>query len=221
MACREKRTAGSTVDWRSRRAEIAKAALPIFLQRHWTALSVEEFAEEIGFTYWQVYYSFDGLEDIYRASISQLADIVADAVGCPPTASASVNRTIQDYIRFAATIVRSEAYGQLLFLRLRDAHPEPWVRHIYDTRIAAPLRRGLEQAIAEAGAHNDLKIVLLHGARGRCLMTLEAALALPRLLSQDEFVDEGFERTVSSVAKDMFAATCTFDGFEQGAVEAA
>ena len=221
MACREKRTAGSTVDWRSRRAEIADAALPIFLERHWSALSVEEFAEAIGFTYWQVYYSFDGLEDIYRASVALLAETLADAVAAPPAPSASVSRTIQDYVRFAADIVRSEAYGQLLFLRLRDAYPEPWVRHVYDTRIAAPLRRGLEKAIAEAGAQNDLKIVLLHGARGRCLMSLEAALALPRLLSKEDFVEEGFEKTVASVAKDMFASTCTFDGFDQDDVQAA
>lgn len=220
MACSKKNRIGKAIDWRERRAAIAAGALPLFLERPWSAVSVEDIAARLEISYWQVYYSFDGLEDIYRACVARLIEQVEDRIAAPPPPGPSVNRTIQDYVRHAADIVGSDAYQHLLFLRLRDEHTDPWIRTAYEGRIAEPLRAGLETAVAEAGDRSELSIVLLHGMRERCLMMLEAALALPRLLQHGEFVDETFERTVSTVAKEVFAATCTFDGFDRASAAA-
>lgn len=221
MDCNGKRRARSTVEWRKRRSIIADAALPIFGERHWSGLSVEDIAEKTGNSYWKIYYSFDGLEDLYRTCIARLVDRVADTIVDAPENCASVNRTIHIYVRYAAEIVRSEAYGRLLFFRLRDGHAESWVRTSYEREIADPLRRGLEHAVVSAGEQFGIEMIMLHGAQDRYLMMLEAALAMPKLLNRDDYVDEVFERTVATVAKDMVAATCTFDGFDQAAIAAA
>ncbi|MEM8695959.1 MAG: TetR/AcrR family transcriptional regulator [Pseudomonadota bacterium] len=215
MASDKKRPTGTAVDWRERRNAITAGALPLFIERPWSSMGVDEIAAHIGISYWQVYYSFDGLEDIYRACVSRLVDTIADRIDNPPAPHSSVNRTVQDYVRHAADIVASEEYRHLLFLRLRDGHSEHWLKTAYDGKVAEPLRTGLEAAVAEAGERHDLKIVLLHGARERCLMMLETALALPKLLHDGDIVDDGFDRTVTTISKEVFAATCTFDGFDQ------
>lgn len=210
MTCNGTRKA---IDWQERREDIAARVLPLYLARPWSAVSIDEIAENLSISYWQVYYSFDGQEDVYRACVTRLIDAVTMRIEQAPVALASVNRTIQDYVRHAANIVGSEAYQHLLFLRLRDEHSDPWIRTAYENRIAEPLRKGLEDAVSRAGRQHDLKIVILHGIRERCLTRLEAALALPKLLQYSDFVDQMFEKTVATVAKEVFAATCTFDGF--------
>lgn len=222
MACTEKRTTGKAIDWQERREEIAANVLPLYIARPWAAVSINDMAENLGISYWQVYYSFDGQEDVYRTCVARLIDTVAKRIEKAPAPLASVNRTIQDYIRHAADIVGSDAYQHLLFLRLRDEHTDPWIRTAYENRIAEPLRKGLEDAVTHAGKQHNLKIVILHGVRERCLTMLEAALALPKLLQHNDFVDQTFDRTVAAVAKEVFTATCTFDGFgEQDGVPSA
>lgn len=201
------------IDWQDWREDIATRVLPLYLARPWNGVSIDEIAEALGVSYWQVYYAFDGQEDIYRACVNHLIGAVSQRIAAAPGALPSVNRTIQNYVRHCADIVGSDAYRHLLFLQLRDGHCEPWVRTAYENSIAAPLRKGLEDSVVDAGQHHDLKIVVLHGAPERCLTRLEAALALPKLLQHSDFVDQMYEKTVSSVAKEVFAATCTFDGF--------
>ena len=217
MAGTEKRRARTSIDWQGRREAIADGVLPLYITRPWAAVSIDEIAEHLGISYWQVYYSFDGQEDVYRACVTRLIDSVTKHIAKAPVPAGSVNRTIQNYVRHAADIVGSDAYQQLLFLRLRDEHTDPWIRTAYENRIAEPLRQGLEDAVTRAGKQHDLNIVILHGARERSLTMLEAALALPKLLQRTDFVDEMFDRTVSAVTKEVFTATCTFDGFGEQA----
>ena len=213
MACSDPPTRQRAIDWQERREDIAARALPLYVARPWTTVSIDEIAEDLGIGYWQVYYSFDGQEDVYRASATRLIDDLAMRIADAPAARDSVNRTIQSYIRHAADIVGSEPYQQLLFLRLRDGPSDPWIRMAYENRIAEPLCKGLEDAVTHAGEQHDLKIVILHGICERFLTMLEAALALPKLLQYGDFVDQMFDRTIVTVTKEVFAATCTFDGF--------
>jgi len=215
MTCTEKRTTRKAIDWQERREDITAGVLPLYIARPWAAVSIEDIADNLGISYWQVYYSFDGQEDVYRGCVTRLIETVTKRFEEAPIPLASVNRAIQNYIRHAADIVASDAYQHLLFLRLRDEHTDPWIRTAYENKIAEPLRKGLEDAVAQAGKRHGLKIVILHGVRERCLTMLEAALALPKLLQHNDFVDQTFDRTVSAVAKEVFAATCTFDGFSE------
>lgn len=213
MARSETPSARKAIDWQDWREDIATRVLPLYLARPWSGVSIDEIAEALGVSYWQVYYAFDGQEDIYRACANYLIGAVSQRIAAAPGALSTVNGTIQNYVRHCADIVGSDAYRHLLFLQLRDGHSDPWVRTAYENSIAAPLRKGLEDAVAQAGRRHDLKIVILHGIPERCLTRLEAALALPKLLQHSDFVDQMYEKTVSSVAKEVFASTCTFDGF--------
>lgn len=208
-----KRPTGSSVDWQMRRLTIATDVLDLYLEKPWPNVSIEDIAERLSVSYWQVYYSFDGQADIYRAAIGRLIDTIAAKITVTPGIRPSVNQTIQHYVRYAADVVDSDAYQKLLFLCLRDEHTDPWVKSAYENRIAEPLRQGLEDAVSRAGDDNDLKLIMLHDVRDRYLTMLEATLALPKLLNHGKFVVQNFEQTVSATAKHIFQSTCTFDGF--------
>jgi AcrR family transcriptional regulator len=208
-----KRPTGSIIDWRKRREDIAIGALALYLERPWPNVGIEEIAERLGISYWQVYYSFDGQEDVYKAAVDRLIDRLAHRIAQAPVPGASVNRTIHAYVRHAAAIVGSESYAQLVFLAMRDEHTDLWVKAAYEKKIAGPLRQGLEIAVKHAGHKAGLDMIVLHGASDRYLTMLETALALPRLLRRDEFADGNFEKAIAETAKEVWSATCTFDGF--------
>lgn len=207
------RSEGDAVDWRRRRAEITRAAMPLYLERPWPSVPLEEICERAGISYWQVYYSFDGQEDIYRAAVTALIDALADMVAAAPGADPTVSRTIQCHVRHAAAAVHSKAYRDLLFLCLRDAHAEPWIATAYEHRIAEPLRKGLEDAVTESGARNGMTLVMLHGVRERYLAMLEATLAIPKLLPRPDCVAPDPEQAIAETCKLVTSSTCTFDGF--------
>ena len=209
----EKRPAGTCVDWQARRSSIATDVLDLYLEKPWPNVSIDEIAERLGISYWQVYYAFDGQEDIYRAAVNRLVDMIANMSSFTPKTNLSVSQSIQDYVRYAAGIVSSDEYRKLLFLCLRDQHTDPWVKTAYDQRIAEPLRQGLEITVARAGARTGMDLCVLHGERDSYLTKLEATLALPKLLRHDDFVTSHVENAIASTAKQIFSATCTFDGF--------
>lgn len=212
-----KRPRGAIVDWRKRRDEIAAAVLPLYMERHWSGLPLDEIAERLEFGYGQIYYAFDGKEDMYRAAVNRLVDRLTAQLAVAPVILPSVNGTVRAYIDRAADIVGSEDYARLLFFAMRDSHSDPWVHRIYETKIAVRLRGGLEDAVRCAGERAGLDLILLQGAAEQFLPTLESALALPRLLGRDAFAEQNCERTVAAVARDISAATCNFDGLAAGA----
>ena len=216
----ESRPNESRVDWQKRRSTIAVDALPLYLERPWPNVSIDEIAARLNVSYWKIYYSFDGQEDIYRATVS---NIVKTITATPPfdwRKALSVSQSIHEYVRYTARIVSSDMYQKLLFLCLRDQHTDPWVKSTYEQKIAEPLRQGLEDAVVAAGARSGIDLCVMHGERERYLTMLEAALTLPKLLRQDDFVASHFESIIASTAKHVFSATCTFDGFGESAAAA-
>ncbi|RED16309.1 TetR/AcrR family transcriptional regulator [Parasphingopyxis lamellibrachiae] len=209
----ESRPATPCINWQTRRAAIADGVLDLYLEKPWPNVSIDDIAERLGTSYWKIYYSFDGQEDIYRAAINRLVDTITNRDSFTAHSKLSVSQSIQEYIRYAAGIVGSDEYRKLLFLCLRDQHTNPFVKAAYNQKIAEPLCQGLENTIAQAGSRNGLDLYVLHGERDAYLTRLEATLALPKLLGRDNFPNTQFENTVATTAKQVFAATCTFDGF--------
>ena len=173
---------GPTANWQKRRRKIASGVRSLYLQRSWPTVPIEDIAKHLGISYWQVYHSFDGQEDIYRAAVSGLAESLSHDIARAPAPQPSAHRTIREYIRFSADIIGDERYRQLLFLTIRDAASDPWVSRCYETNVAAPLRLGLENSVARSGELSGLHIVLLHQTGERFLAKLEAMLALPKML---------------------------------------
>ncbi|WP_299321336.1 TetR/AcrR family transcriptional regulator [Parasphingopyxis sp.] len=211
-----KRPRGTAIDWRKRRDEIAAAVLPLYMERHWDSFPLDEIAERLDIGYWQIYYSFDGKEEMYRAAVNRLVERLTAHLATAPKILSSVNGTARAYIAQAAEIIGSEDYARLLFFAMRDSHSDPWVHRAYEAKIADPLRSGLEKAVRDAGKAAGLDLILLKGAAEQFLTTLESALALPRLLGRDGFADQNGERAVAAVVRDISAATCNFDGLAGG-----
>lgn len=208
-----KRTRESTVDWRTRRDEIAAAVLPLYMERHWSGVALDEIAERLDIGCRQIHSSFDGKEDIYRATVNRLVERLTTQLAETPEILNSVTGTVRAYVAWAADMIGGEDYARLLFFAMRDSHSDPWVHSAYEAKVAAPLRNGLEKAVRDAGRRAGLDLILLDGAAEQFLTSLESALALPRLLGRDAFADRNCEPAVAAVARDVSAATCNFDGF--------
>lgn len=205
----------AAIGWQKRRSEIAADVRSLFLKKPWPTVSIEEIAGQLGISYWQVYHSFDGQEDVYRAAVSLLVDSVACEIEISPSPQRSIRRTVNEFVWFAGSIINSERYRQLLFLMIRDAASDPWIAQIYETKIAAPLRDNLDRSVAKAGDISHTKVILLHGTCERAIAKLEARLALPGMHCNAAYIDTDLEKAVSEVCKEVIASACTFDGFSE------
>lgn len=213
MPLRSRSSCNQAIDWQQRRQEIATGALKLYLERPWPHLSIEDISAELGLSYWQVYYSFDGREDIYRTAVSQIVNSIAFEIARRPKPCPSINQTIRHYVRYCAHIVAHENYKTLLFLRIRDEIANPLLAMTYERKVAFPLRSGLEQSVYHAGDLNNLNLIILHGACERFLTALERSLAFPKLLKSGPEYDPDFEKIVSETTKEISSMTCSFDGF--------
>lgn len=189
--------------------------MPLYLERPWSAVSIEEIAEHLSLSYWQIYYSFDCREDIYRAAVSLLVQGVRRKVQSAPPAASSVNRTVHRYVRHVAAVVGSDTYRNLLFLCIRDGQSDPWVKTQFEQQIAEPLRAGLEEAIARSGERLGLELVLLHGLRDWFLSALESSLCFPKLMHRETDSREEYDHVIAGVEKRILSGTCSFDGLNK------
>lgn len=201
----------SVIDWQERRRDIADSALPLFLNRPWPNVSIEEIGAESDLSFWQVYYSFDGQEDVYRAAIMRLYEKLAEEFAAQPAPAATIQQTISEFVDHVAAIVQSPRYRQLLYLRVRDERVEPWLGIQHEKRIVRPLIRALETAIEASGHRMGMKIAVEEDCFRRALASLEANLSLPRLL-QDGGLDEDFcQQTIRTSSKKIWAGTFQMD----------
>ena len=201
----------SVIDWQERRREIADNALPLFLSRPWPNVSIEEIGAKCDLSFWQVYYSFDGQEDVYRATIMRLYEKLAENIADKPAPAATIRQTISDFVDHVAAIVQSRRYRHLLYLRVRDERVEPWLRIQHEKRIVRPLIKALEAAIETSSHSMGLDIAVDEHCCRRTLASLEASLSLPRLL-QDDGLDEDFcQQAIRSSSKKIWAGTFHMD----------
>ncbi|QLC23039.1 TetR/AcrR family transcriptional regulator [Parasphingopyxis sp. CP4] len=201
----------SAIDWQERRRDIADNALPLFLSRPWPNVSIEEIGAECDMSFWQVYYSFDGLEDVYRAAIMRLFENLSEEFAAQPEPAATIQQTISDFVDHVAAIVQSPRYRQLLYLRVRDERIEPWLGIQHEKRIVRPLIIALGTAIETSGHRMGMEIAVDEQCCRRTLASLEANLSLPRLL-QDDGLDEDFcQQAIRSSSKKLWAGTFHMD----------
>ncbi|QLC24756.1 TetR/AcrR family transcriptional regulator [Parasphingopyxis algicola] len=211
MAARARPSNGSVIDWRKRRQEIADRALPLFLARPWANVTVEDIAAETGLSFWQIYYSFDGQEDVYRTSVTRLFDRLAKRVADRPEPGKTVLETVRKHVDFTAGILRDRSYRQILYLRIRDEPMEPWLSIQYRKKIAVPLIRNVKSAVSEAGNRQGLSIAVDDECCRQMLASLEARIAFPSLLHSEEIDTQSSDRAVDSSARTLWAATYNLD----------
>lgn len=177
------RKVGRAVDWRTRRCEITERVSDMYIERPWINISMEAVAERAGISCWQVYRSFDGQEDIYRAVVGKLLADVESAIAIPPKAQDSVCEYISAYTCWLVDLLVARRYCDLAYLNLRDGPSEPWLIMNFSRRIRAPLYRRLETEIVAIGRKHDLSLRCDRIAIRGALAGLEASATLTILLT--------------------------------------
>jgi AcrR family transcriptional regulator len=172
---------------------------------------VEEIAAETDLSFWQIYYSFDGQEDVYRASVMRLFERLAERIANRPGPGETVLETVKRHVDFTAQILRDRSYRQILYLRIRDEPMEPWLGIQYRKKIAVPLIENLKVAVSEAGNRQGLSIAVDDECCRRMLASLEARIAFPSLLNSEEIDVQSSEQAVDSSARKLWAATYSVD----------
>lgn len=201
-----RRAAAPTVDWRRRRQQIVERVTDLYLERPWINISIETVAERAGLSFWQVYHSFDGQEDVYRAVVGRLLASIEVEIDAAPRASDTVRATIVDYVDCITTLYLSDDYRGLVFLELRDGPSEPWLAMNVRCRIRKRIRTGLESRIAAAGRRHGLSIVCDGEILERSLAALEANTALTSLLVESVVQDRTTETAKAKVVTDIWRA---------------
>lgn len=207
MSARPRPSNGSVIDWKKRRRTVAGKALPLFLNRPWPNVTIADIAAEADMSFWQIYYSFDGQEDVYRAAVALLIDEVADMLAARPDAEGTVLETVNRFVELAGRALQSQSYRQLLYLRIRDEPTEPWLGIQYRRKIAAPLIEGLKSAISQSGRLQGLDIAIDDDCCRQTFASLEASLAFPALLEDRGPDDELSRHVIHTSARKIWAGT--------------
>src|SRR5206468_13133889 len=120
--------------------------------------------------------------NLFRAAVARLIRRIEARLSAMPTDALSVSEGVRRYTSFAADLMQDEAYAQFAYLLIRDRCVEPMLEEAYESRIARPLRGGLEKIVRTAGLKHDLIILLGEASSREFMKSLEAEFVLPRLL---------------------------------------
>lgn len=200
------------------RAEICAAALPMFLERPITDLTLKAVAEAMGASFWPVYRQFETREALYRASVTPLLESVAAAALRCPRVTTSVGAAVVACVRHASELMQHSAYRDIFFLLLRDGASQDWIEPIYRERIVGALVRGFEAAVRRAGDQHGLVIGIRPGASQRIIRTLESTILVPRLLPNSvPLSDEELAAARQAAISALMAATYAVEFSEPAA----
>ncbi len=181
---RPDRADGAIVDWQSRRQHIVENVTELYIERPWVNVSIEAIADRADLSFWQVYYSFDGQEDVYRAVVGRLFANIEAQLDAAPRASDTVRGTIADLVDWIETLFLSTDYRRLIFLKLRDGPSEPWLAMNFQRKIRDRVHAALEAQISAAGRNHGLSILCDTDSIKLSVARLEAATALINLVDE-------------------------------------
>ena len=170
------------IDKAARADQAADAALAMFLERPREAVTIEALAERAGLTYWQVHRFHGNARNLFRAALARLIQKIENRLSGAPVEALSVGDGVRRYTAYAAEIMQDEAYGQFVYLLIRDRCVEPMLEEAYESRIAGPLRAGLERLVRSFGLDRGTMILLGANSSREFVKNLEAEFVLPRLL---------------------------------------
>jgi hypothetical protein len=165
----------------ARADRVARATIALLVEDAREEVTLGAVAERAGLSYWQVYRSHGHAKVLFRSAIGNLIRRMEAELRTAPTEAPSVNEGIHNYAAFAAGFLQSELYLQFAYLLIRDRCVEPKLEEGY-RRIMRALRGGLETIVSNAGLNHGLIILLGPDAARELVSSLEAELALPKLL---------------------------------------
>ncbi len=194
------------------RADIAAAALPLFLARPGASVPLREVAAAMGVDFFVVYRQFPDRDRLYEAAVTPLVEGIAARAAAAPRKPRSVGDAVTGQLRHIAELFQTRAYRELLYLVMRDGALQPWLEEAYRNSVATPLERNLEAAVRRGGEALGLTVGIHPGTAARVLRQLEAALVAPALLPGAEAVlPADVEAARDMAAKRLVAATYALD----------
>ena len=200
------------------RSDIRAAALPLFLERPATDMTLRGVAEAMGASFWTVYRQYETREALYRAAVTPLLDAVAAAAGRTPRVTTSVGAAVTACVRHAVELMQRSRYRDVFFLLLRDGASQDWIEPIYRERIVGGLVRGFEAAVRRAGDQHGLVIGIRPGSSQRVIRTLESTILVPRLLPNSvPLSDEELAAARQAAINTLMAATYAVEFSEPAA----
>lgn len=200
------------------REQIRAAALPLFLERPVTDLTLRAVAEAMGASFWPVYRQYETREALYRAAVTPLLETVAAGAARMPRVTTSVGAAVHACVRHAVDLMQRSRYRDVFFLLLRDGASQDWIEPIYRERIVGTLVRGFDAAVRKAGDQHDMVIGIRPGVSQRVIRTLESTILVPRLLPNSvPLSDEELTAARQAAVNTLMAATYAVEFAESAA----
>jgi AcrR family transcriptional regulator len=170
------------------RARLIEAAGRVFARRGFQAASVEEIAEEAGYSHGAVYSNFDGkaelflavFEDYMAQRVRELAETQADLADDAPLEVRA--RALADQWMDRLTRDRESFVLHMEFVAHADRDPE--LARRFGTRSAA-MRQALSRYIAQFHREADAELAMPADDLALILRALGVGLAIESLVSPD------------------------------------
>jgi AcrR family transcriptional regulator len=170
------------------RAELIATATTVFARRGYNGASVEEIAEEAGYSHGAVYSNFEGKADLFLAVFEdymaeRVRELAATQAALPPDASLEARaRALADQWMDRLARDRESVVLHMEFIAHADRDPELAKR--FGTRSAA-MREALSRYISHYQEEAGVELALPADELALVLRALGIGLAIESLVSPD------------------------------------
>lgn len=195
-----------------RRTALLRQAQPLLFDHPLGELSLVEIARRTGVSLWAWRYHFHSLDNLFRASVTDLIDGIESTLRRDLLSRGTVLESIQDYALFLRKLVRSPPYQDLMRLVLGYGRQHEWLRDAYDRRVAAAAADGLSTLVLKMGERLGTPVLFKKGALQRFHRRIETEFGLRDILSAYGPADsEERDAILKDIVREAFAATYSFD----------
>jgi AcrR family transcriptional regulator len=187
MAAKRKRETRAEKQARTR-AELIATAAKVFARRGYNGASVEEIAEEAGYSHGAVYSNFEGKADLFLAVFEdymaeRVRELAATQAALPPDAPLEVRaRALADQWMERLARDRESVVLHMEFIAHADRDPE--LARRFGTRSAA-MREALSRYISQYQEEAGVELALPADDLALVLRALGIGLAVESLVSPD------------------------------------
>lgn len=142
----------------ARPAEIAQAAMAVFMERGFAAAKLDEVAARAGVSKGALYLYFATKEDLFRAAVVEavlpnVEPIMAMVAAHPGPFDVLVEAILQNFVRLTTTT----PLGGMLKLVVGEAKNFPEIARVWHDQLAAKAIAALSAAIAAAQARGEVR----------------------------------------------------------------
>jgi AcrR family transcriptional regulator len=175
------------------REELVAAAAKVFARRGFHGASIQEIAQEAGYSTGAIYWHFDGKDDLFLAVYESYATTrVREFEEIHARAEGEFSQRARGYAdQWMARLRRDPEFMVLALEFLVHAWREPKLREAFGHRVAAG-RLALARILGEAAQERGVELPMPAEDLATILRELGSGLGLAKLADPDAFPDELF-----------------------------